>query len=341
MRPPRSGIAARIWPGTSPMNTTPSPRLPRFIGPVSGQFAADRGFGPRLEWLRQGRGQGRRGERHSGDSRCRSRCPPAARCSPSTRAQRLCRRTRKRLSSPKVAGEVRELLVEEGDVVKAGQVLARLDGDRLRFELQQTEVNLRKLEREYQRTLELFNRKLVASAAVDNARSEMEWLKAARDLAQLNARLHGNPRADRRRGLRAPHQGRQHHQRQRPHLPGHGPRSADRRGARAGARVREAARRAGSRRSSSTRSPARTSPAASSASARRSMPPPALSRRRSKSSIRSARSSPACSRASASCSSAAAPRCASRAARSSKPKARPPCSSRTATRPNSAASRPA
>ena len=62
--------------------------------------------------------------------------------------------------------------------MKAGQVLARLDGDRLRFELQQTEVNLRKLEREYQRTLELFNRKLVASAAVDNARSEMEWLKA-------------------------------------------------------------------------------------------------------------------------------------------------------------------
>lgn len=86
----------------------------------------------------------------------------------------------------KVSGEVRELLVEEGDVVKAGQVLARLDGDRLRFELQQTEVNLRKLDREYQRTVELFSRKLVASAAVDNARSEMEWLKAARDLAQLN-----------------------------------------------------------------------------------------------------------------------------------------------------------
>lgn len=86
----------------------------------------------------------------------------------------------------KVGGEVRDILVEEGDVVKDGQVLARLDGDRLRFELQQTEVNLRKLEREYQRTLELFNRKLVASAAVDNARSEMEWLKAARDLAQLN-----------------------------------------------------------------------------------------------------------------------------------------------------------
>ena len=86
----------------------------------------------------------------------------------------------------KVGGEVREILVEEGDLVKAGQVLARLDGDRLRFELQQTEVNLRKLEREYQRTVELLSRKLVSASAVDNARSEMEWLRAARDLAQLN-----------------------------------------------------------------------------------------------------------------------------------------------------------
>jgi membrane fusion protein, multidrug efflux system len=86
----------------------------------------------------------------------------------------------------KVGGEVREILVEEGDLVKAGQVLARLDGDRLRFELQQTEVNLAKLEREYKRTVELLSRKLVAASAVDNARSEMEWLKAARDLAQLN-----------------------------------------------------------------------------------------------------------------------------------------------------------
>jgi membrane fusion protein, multidrug efflux system len=86
----------------------------------------------------------------------------------------------------KVGGEVREILVEEGDIVKSGQVLARLDGDRLRFELQQTEVNLAKLEREYKRTVELLSRKLVSASAVDNARSEMEWLKAARDLAQLN-----------------------------------------------------------------------------------------------------------------------------------------------------------
>ena len=81
----------------------------------------------------------------------------------------------------KVGGEVREILVEEGDRVKAGQALARLDGDRLRFELQQTEVNLRKLEREYQRTLELFNRKLVASAAVTLLESrDVRWRQGRR-----------------------------------------------------------------------------------------------------------------------------------------------------------------
>ncbi len=35
----------------------------------------------------------------------------------------------------KVGGEVRQIYVEEGDTVKAGQVLARLDGDRLRLEV--------------------------------------------------------------------------------------------------------------------------------------------------------------------------------------------------------------
>jgi membrane fusion protein, multidrug efflux system len=86
----------------------------------------------------------------------------------------------------KVAGEVREILFEEGDRVRGGQILARLDGDRLRFEVQQSEANLRKLEREYTRNVELFNRKLVASVAVENVRYEMEALKAAYDLAHLN-----------------------------------------------------------------------------------------------------------------------------------------------------------
>src|SRR5512137_3064572 len=40
----------------------------------------------------------------------------------------------------KVGGEVRQLYAEEGDSVRAGQVLARLDGDRLRLEMAQIDA---------------------------------------------------------------------------------------------------------------------------------------------------------------------------------------------------------
>ena len=167
------------------MNITPSPRLPRFTGRLA---ASSLLIGVSLLAL-NGCGKGAAKDAAEGATAA----IPVQVESPS-RGEMLSvyagtaplQADQEATVVAKVAGEVREILAEEGDVVKAGQVLARLDGDRLRFELQQTDVNLRKLEREYQRTLELFNRKLVASQAVDNARSEMEWLKAARDLAQLN-----------------------------------------------------------------------------------------------------------------------------------------------------------
>ncbi len=55
----------------------------------------------------------------------------------------------------KVAGEVREVLVEEGDDVKEGQILARLDGDRLRLELNESQARLRKLQRDFERNQNL------------------------------------------------------------------------------------------------------------------------------------------------------------------------------------------
>ena len=51
----------------------------------------------------------------------------------------------------KVDGEIRDLLVEEGDDVQKGQVLARLDGERLSLELNESEAKLRKLQRDYER----------------------------------------------------------------------------------------------------------------------------------------------------------------------------------------------
>jgi membrane fusion protein (multidrug efflux system) len=85
----------------------------------------------------------------------------------------------------KVGGEVRQIYVEEGDPVKEGQILARLDGDRLRLELAQTEANLRKLERDYKRTLDLSERGLVPKSTAENLKYDLEALRASYDKAKL------------------------------------------------------------------------------------------------------------------------------------------------------------
>ena len=85
----------------------------------------------------------------------------------------------------KVAGEVREILVEEGDEVAKGQVLARLDGDRLRLELNQSAANLQKLKRDYERNVDLKEKGLISTGDFDKIRYEMEALEASYNLAKL------------------------------------------------------------------------------------------------------------------------------------------------------------
>ena len=85
----------------------------------------------------------------------------------------------------KVGGEVRQIFVEEGDSVQAGQVLARLDGDRLRLTLAQTDANLRKLERDYKRTLELADKGLVPKSTAENTKYDLDALRAGYESARL------------------------------------------------------------------------------------------------------------------------------------------------------------
>jgi membrane fusion protein (multidrug efflux system) len=85
----------------------------------------------------------------------------------------------------KVAGQVVEILAEEGDRVEEGQVLARLDGDRLRLDMERSHANLRKLEQEYNRSVELYERGLVSSGAFEGLKYELESLRAIYRLAQL------------------------------------------------------------------------------------------------------------------------------------------------------------
>ena len=85
----------------------------------------------------------------------------------------------------KVGGEVRELLVEEGDEVDKGQVMARLDGERLRLELNESEAKLRKLQRDYERNIDLQAKGLISDGDFEKIKYEMQALEAAFNLASL------------------------------------------------------------------------------------------------------------------------------------------------------------
>ena len=85
----------------------------------------------------------------------------------------------------KVEGEIREMLVEEGDDVSKDQVLARLDGDRLRLELNESEARLRKLQRDYQRNVDLRDKGLISEGDFDRIKFDMEALEASHNLARL------------------------------------------------------------------------------------------------------------------------------------------------------------
>jgi membrane fusion protein (multidrug efflux system) len=85
----------------------------------------------------------------------------------------------------KVGGEIRQLYVEEGQAVRLGQILARLDGDQLRFESEKARASLAKLEHDYKRNVELHQKGMMSPGAIDNLKYEVAALRAAYDLARL------------------------------------------------------------------------------------------------------------------------------------------------------------
>ena len=86
----------------------------------------------------------------------------------------------------KVNGEVRRLYVEEGDRVKAGQILAQLDDRQLRLQAAQTRAALAKSERDFNRQLELHGKGLVSAGAFEGLKYDLDNQRAADDLARLN-----------------------------------------------------------------------------------------------------------------------------------------------------------
>ncbi|GAB3737101.1 efflux RND transporter periplasmic adaptor subunit [Silanimonas algicola] len=85
----------------------------------------------------------------------------------------------------KTGGVLLRVLVEEGDTVEAGQPLAQIDPERTRLEVARAEATMRRLQANFERSKELFERKLVSADANDQLRYEFESAKAAYDLARL------------------------------------------------------------------------------------------------------------------------------------------------------------
>lgn len=86
----------------------------------------------------------------------------------------------------RAGGEVVEILVEEGDWVEKGTLLARLDGDRLRIQVSKSKAALEKTIRKHTRLVDLHARGLVSTATLDELQFDMLAQRAAYELAQLN-----------------------------------------------------------------------------------------------------------------------------------------------------------
>lgn len=85
----------------------------------------------------------------------------------------------------KTSGVALEVLVEEGDVVRAGQVLVRIDADRARLNLAQVDAQVKKLEANFRRASELVKQQMVSVGDHDQLRYDLENARAAWRLAQL------------------------------------------------------------------------------------------------------------------------------------------------------------
>ena len=85
----------------------------------------------------------------------------------------------------KTSGVALAVLVEEGQQVRAGQPLVRLDPDRARLAVAQSEAVMRKLENNYQRANRLVGQQMVSAADVDQLRYDVENARAQYRLATL------------------------------------------------------------------------------------------------------------------------------------------------------------
>lgn len=85
----------------------------------------------------------------------------------------------------KIAGEVTAIEVEEGDWVREGQLLARLDGEAQQVALEEAAARARGLELDYERVQRLLSQEMVSDKEMNDARARFEEAEAQRKAAEL------------------------------------------------------------------------------------------------------------------------------------------------------------
>jgi len=85
----------------------------------------------------------------------------------------------------KTSGIALAVLVEEGQSVREGQPLLRLDPDRARLAVEQTRAQLQKLENNYQRAQTLVQEQLISNADFDQIRFDLDDARARHRMAAL------------------------------------------------------------------------------------------------------------------------------------------------------------
>ncbi|MBP7891815.1 MAG: efflux RND transporter periplasmic adaptor subunit [Arenimonas sp.] len=85
----------------------------------------------------------------------------------------------------KSSGVMVAQLAEEGDSVRQGQVLARIDPARAQLEVQRSQATVNKLSNNFARAQELRKQNLISAEAHDQIRFDLESAKASLNLARL------------------------------------------------------------------------------------------------------------------------------------------------------------
>ena len=85
----------------------------------------------------------------------------------------------------KTSGVALQVMAEEGQHVRAGEVLVRLDSARAALQAAQTAAQMRKLEANYARSLQLSKQQLISANDIDQIKYDLENARAANRLANL------------------------------------------------------------------------------------------------------------------------------------------------------------